>query len=62
MTFLLPFLTTYLGEQGFLALTVVKIKARNRLSPRNNLRVAFSKIEQCIDEIMNGKYQFHQLH
>ena len=60
MTFLLPFSTTYLCEQGFWALTVVKTKARNCLSPGNNLRVALSKIEPCIEEIMKRKYQFHQ--
>ena len=62
MTFLLPFLITYLFEQGFSALTVVKNKVRNRLSPGNDLRVAFSKIEPCTEEIMKGKYQFHQSH
>ena len=62
MTFLLPFSTTYLCEQGFSALTVVKTKARNRLSPGNDLRFALSKIEPCIGEIMRGKYQFHQSH
>ena len=44
MTYLLPFSTTYLCEQGFSALTVVKTKTRNRLSPGNELRVALSKI------------------
>ena len=62
MTFLLPFSTTYLCEQGFSALTVVETKARNRLSPGNDLRVALNKIEPCIEEIMKGKYQFHQSH
>ena len=62
MTFLLLFSTTYLCEQGFSALTVVKTKARNRLSSDNDLRVALSKIEPCIEEIMKGKYQFHQSH
>ena len=56
MTFLLPFLITYLCEQGFSALTVVKTKAHNRLSPGNDLRVALSKIEPCTEEIMKGKY------
>ena len=62
MTFLLPFSTTYLCEQEFSALTVAKTKARNRLSPGNDLRVALSKIEPCVEEIMKGRYQFHQLH
>ena len=60
--FLLPFSTTYLYEQGFLALTVVKTKARDHLSPGNDLRVALSKMELCVEEITKGKYQFHQSH
>ena len=62
MTFLLPFSATYFCEKGFSALTVVKTKARNRLSPGNDLHVALSKIEPCIEEILKGKYQFHQSH
>ena len=62
MTFLLPFSNTYLCEQGFSALTVVKTEAHNRLSPGNDLRVALSKIEPSIEIIMEGKYQFYQLH
>ena len=62
MTFLIPFSTTYLGEQGFSALAVVKTKACNRLGPGNDFRIARSKIEPCIDEIMKGNYQFHQSH
>ena len=60
MIFLLPFSTAYLCEQGFSVLTVVKTKARNRPSPDNNLHVALSKIEPCIEEIRKEKYQFHQ--
>jgi len=52
MTFLLPFATTYLCEQGFWALTVIKTKARNRLDPGNDVRIALSKIEPCIEDIM----------
>ena len=55
MTFLFPFSTTYLSKQGFSALTDVKTKARNRLSPDTDLRVARSKIEPCIEDIMKGK-------
>ena len=61
-TFLLPFSTTYLCEQGFSALTVVITKAHNRLSPDNDLCVALSNIEPCIEEILKGKYQFHKSH
>ena len=62
MTFLLPFSTTYLCEQGFSALMGIKTKARNRLSPGNDLHVALSKIEPCIEEIVKRKYQFHRSH
>ena len=55
MTFLLPFLATHLGEQGFSALTVGKTKARNRLSAGNDLGVAPCNIEPYIEEIMKGK-------
>ena len=60
MTFLLPFATTYLCEQGFSALTVIKTKARNRLDPGDDVRIALSKIEPCIENIMKGKCLFHQ--
>ena len=62
MTFLLPFFTTYLCEQGFSALMGIKTKARNRLSPGNDLHVALSKIKPCIEEIVKGKYQFYKSH
>jgi len=62
MTFLLPFAITYLCEQGFWALMVIKTKARNRLDPGNDVRIALSKIEPCIEDIMKGKFQFHQSH
>jgi len=62
MTFLLPFATTYLCEQGFSALTVVKTKARNHLDPGDDLRIALSKTEPCIEDIMKEKFQFHQSH
>ena len=61
MTFPLPFDHVSL-RTFFSALTVVKTKACNRLSPGNDLRVALSKIEPCIKEIMKGKYQFYQSH
>jgi len=41
---------------------VIKTKARNRLDPGNDVRIALSKIEPCIEDIMKGKFQFHQSH
>ena len=40
----------------------IKTKARNRLSPGNDLHVALSKIKPCIEEIVKGKYQFYKSH
>ena len=60
MTFMLPFATTYLCEQGFLALTVINIKARNRLDPVHNMRITLNKIEPYIEVIMKKKLQFRQ--
>ncbi|XP_039260762.1 zinc finger BED domain-containing protein 5-like [Styela clava] len=62
MTFLLPFATTYLCEQGFSALAAIKTKARNRLDPGDDMRIALSKIEPCIEDILEERSQFHQLH
>jgi len=58
----LIFAITYLCEQGFSALTVVKTKARNHLDPGDDLRIALSKTEPCIEDIMKEKFQFHQSH
>ena len=62
MKVLLPFVTTYLCEQGFSALTVIKTKARNRLEPDHDMRIALSKIEPRIEDIINKKMQFHHSH
>nr|XP_039248833.1 zinc finger BED domain-containing protein 5-like [Styela clava] len=62
MTFLLPFATTYLCEQGFSALVAIKTKARNRLDPGDDMRIALSKIEPCIKDILKERSQFHQSH
>ena len=63
MTVLLSFAAMYLCEQGFSALMVIKAKARNRLDPGHNLRIAPSKIEpSSIEDIMKEKLQFHHSH
>ena len=62
MTILLPFTTTYLCEQGFSVLTVIKTKVRKRLDPGHDMHIALSKIEPCIEDIMKEKLQFHQSH
>jgi len=62
MNVLLPFATTYLCEQGFSALTVIKTKARNRLDPGHDMRIALSKIEPRIEDIMQTKLQLHLSH
>ena len=61
-TFLLQFATTYLCEQEFSALTVIKTKARNSLNPGDDLRIVLSKVEPCIEVIMKEKLQFRQSH
>ena len=60
MSILLPFATTYLFEQGFSALTVIKTKTCNRIDPGGDIGVALNKIETCIEDIMKEKLQFHQ--
>ena len=42
MTFLLPFATTYLREQEFSALLVIKTKVCNRLGLGDDIRIALS--------------------
>ena len=56
MIFLLPFANMYFYQQGFLALTVVKTKANNRLDSENNLHLALNKIELCIEDIAKKGY------
>uniref|UniRef100_A0A8C4QEF0 DUF4371 domain-containing protein n=1 Tax=Eptatretus burgeri TaxID=7764 RepID=A0A8C4QEF0_EPTBU len=62
MNVLLPFATTYLCEQGFSALTVIKTKACNRLDPGQDMRIALSKMELRIEDIMQTKQQLHLTH
>ena len=58
MTFLLPCATMYLYEQRFSALSVIKTKVCNRLDPGDDIRIALSKIDPCIKDIMKEKFQF----
>ena len=62
MTFLLPFATAFLCKQGFSALTVIKTKACNRLDPGGDMRIALTKLEPSIEDIMKEKFQFYQSH
>ena len=59
---LIPFSTTYLCEQGFSALTVMKTKSRHKLDPQHDLRLTLTKLEPQVDDIMKKKNQFHASH
>jgi len=54
--------TTYPCEQGFSALTLIKTKARKRLDPGRDMRIALGKIEPCIEDVMTDKFQLHKSH
>lgn len=62
MEVLLPFSTTYLCEHGFSALTNIKNKVRNRLDPTNDLRLALSRIEPRINDLVDAKARLHKSH
>ena len=51
MKSLLPFATTYLAEQGFSALTVIKAKYRGRLPPGNDMRLALTTIKPRFERL-----------
>jgi hypothetical protein len=51
MKSLLPFATTYLAEQGFSALTVIKTKYRGRLQPGNDMRLALTTIKPRFERL-----------
>ena len=58
MVALIPFATTYLCESGFSALLAVKMKQRNRLAAKDDMRVALSKtIPQFCVLVENKKQQ-----
>ena len=52
-----PFVTTYLCESGFSALLHIKSKARNRLNPGNDMRLALSKTVLRFNEIIEKRQQ-----
>jgi len=41
---------------------LIKTKVGNRLDPGDDMRMALSKIEPCVEDIMKEKFQFHQSH
>ncbi|XP_068214547.1 protein FAM200C-like [Palaemon carinicauda] len=54
---LVPFATTYLCEAGFLALLHIKTKARHRLDASDDMRLALSKKEPRLNNIINENQQ-----
>ena len=54
---LVPFATTYLCETGFSTLVNIKTKQRNRLDPRDDMRVSISKKEPRFNMIIDEKQQ-----
>ncbi|XP_068219262.1 protein FAM200C-like [Palaemon carinicauda] len=54
---LVPFTTTYLCEAGFSTLLHIKTKARNRLDASDDMRLALSKKEPRLNNIINEKQQ-----
>lgn len=58
---LLPFSTTYLCESGFSTLLSIKTKYRSRLNPEDDMRIAISRTEPRIDNIIAQK-QEHRSH
>ncbi|KAL4125866.1 hypothetical protein QTP88_010103 [Uroleucon formosanum] len=59
--FLVGFSTTYLCERGFLSLTYVKCKYRNKLNVEDDLRLYLTKLEPNIDKLCQQK-QAHSSH
>ena len=58
---IVPFGTTYLCESGFSALLHIKTKARNRLNPRDDMRLALSMTVPRFNEIIE-KRQLQKSH
>ena len=55
---LVPFLTTYLCERGFSALTHMKIKSRNKLNPEHDMRCSLTTLTPQF-EIQVNEEQHH---
>ena len=58
---LLPFLSTYLCEVGFTAMTYLKEKCKNELNIYAPLQVALSSIEPQLNKLVKKK-QAHTSH
>jgi hypothetical protein len=54
-TELLPFASTYSCEASFSAITVLKTKLRNRMSPKNDLIVALSSVKPRFENFISSK-------
>ncbi|XP_050545844.1 protein ZBED8-like [Daktulosphaira vitifoliae] len=61
LRYLLVFLTTYLCEQGFSSLLVIKNKQRNRLYVSDDIRLAMSNIHPRIEKLVK-EMQSQKLH
>jgi hypothetical protein len=55
VTQLLPLLSTYLCEASFSAMSVLKTKLRNRLSPGNYLIMAPSNVKTGSENMISSK-------
>ena len=58
---LIPFSTTYLCEQSFSSMVVIKTKQRNRLDLESDMILALTKVEPRIEKLMKDK-QAHPSH
>ena len=52
---LIPFPMTYLCEAAISVLLNIKTTYRNRLRVANDMRIAFSNINPCIDELVSKR-------
>jgi hypothetical protein len=59
MEALIPFVTIYLCESGFLTLVTIKTKNLNRLDVQHDMRVALSKTTPQFNILIQAKQQQH---